>query len=99
MADRCKLVLAVILIYFFFTLLHLAFPYIFDTNINCIDYTQGFFKKAYDTFYYSLITFTTVGYGDCSPVGCLRIVAMIEGFVGPFMMSYFTVAFARKILR
>jgi len=29
----------------------------------------------------------------------LRFVAGIEGFIGVFMMAYFTVAFARKVLR
>ncbi len=50
-------------------------------------------------FYHSAITFFTVGYGDYSPWGAARIVAMFEGFTGVFMMAYFTVAFVRKILR
>lgn len=50
-------------------------------------------------FYHSAITFFTVGYGDYSPWGGTRIIAMLEGFTGVFMMAYFTVAFVRKILR
>lgn len=49
--------------------------------------------------YFSGITFLTIGYGDFYPVGIDRIWAGIEGFIGLFMMSYFTVAFVRKILR
>ena len=52
-----------------------------------------------DSFYFSAITYLTVGYGDFCPIGIDRWVASIEGFVGVFLMAYFTVAFVRKILR
>jgi hypothetical protein len=51
------------------------------------------------SFYHSAITFFTIGYGDVYPQGLSRIVSGIEGFMGVFMMSYFTVAFVRKVLR
>lgn len=51
------------------------------------------------SFYHSVITFFTIGYGDVYPQGLSRIISGIEGFIGVFMMSYFTVAFVRKVLR
>ena len=51
------------------------------------------------SFYHSAITFFTIGYGDVFPVGLSRLVSGLEGFMGVFMMSYFTVAFVRKVLR
>jgi len=51
------------------------------------------------SFYHSAITFFTIGYGDVFPQGLSRIFSAIEGFIGVFMMSYFTVAFVRKVLR
>jgi len=51
------------------------------------------------SFYLSIITFFTIGFGDFYPMGALRFVAGLEGFSGVFLMSYFTVAFVRKILR
>ena len=51
------------------------------------------------SFYHSAITFLTIGYGDHYPYGLVRWVSAIEGFLGLFLMSYFTVAFVRKILR
>ena len=51
------------------------------------------------SFYHSAITFLTIGYGDHYPYGAVRWVSAIEGFFGLFLMSYFTVAFVRKILR
>lgn len=51
------------------------------------------------SFYHAAITFFTIGYGDTFPTGLSRVVAGFEGFMGVFMMSYFTVAFVRKVLR
>ena len=51
------------------------------------------------SFYHSAITFLTIGYGDHYPYGAIRWVSSLEGFCGLFLMSYFTVAFVRKILR
>ncbi|MBL4651922.1 MAG: two pore domain potassium channel family protein [Flavobacteriales bacterium] len=50
-------------------------------------------------FYHSAVTFLTIGYGDYFPTGFFRILSAVEGWVGVFLMSYFTVAFVRKILR
>jgi uncharacterized protein YjbI with pentapeptide repeats len=51
------------------------------------------------SFYHSAITFLTIGYGDHYPYGSIRWVSALEGFFGLFLMSYFTVAFVRKVLR
>ena len=56
----------------------------------------GLIQKS---FYHSAITFLTIGYGDYYPEGLIRWLSSIEGFIGLFLMSYFTVAFVRKILR
>lgn len=57
------------------------------------------FEDFWNSIYYSSITFFTIGYGDYFPHGVLKLVAAFEGFSGVFLMSYFTVAFVRKILR
>ena len=97
--SPARVLLSTIITYFIFTLLHTILPYFMETAINCIDPATSFVSRFFNTAYYSAITFFTIGYGDCSPVGFLRLVASIQGFAGVFMMSYFTVAFARKILR
>jgi hypothetical protein len=51
------------------------------------------------SFYHCAITFLTIGYGDYYPSGNIRWFSSIVGFTGLFLMSYFTVAFVRKILR
>ncbi len=51
------------------------------------------------SFYHSAITFFTIGYGDHYPYKGARVISSLEGFLGVFLMSYFTVAFVRKVLR
>ena len=51
------------------------------------------------SLYHSAITFFTIGYGDYYPTNMCRVISAIEGWVGVFLMSYFTVAFVRKALR
>lgn len=58
------------------------------------------FNGSVQGLYFSLITFLTIGYGDISPLNNITaLLAGIEGFLGLFLMSYFTVAIVRKTLR
>ena len=50
-----------------------------------------------ECLYFSVITFTTTGYGDFSPIGLSRLVAVIEAFTGAFSISLFVVVFVRKM--
>ncbi|MBI5218949.1 MAG: two pore domain potassium channel family protein [Bacteroidia bacterium] len=97
-----RALLSAVITYIFFSLLHFIIPFFYwgTKCYNGIDPELSFFKRLGLTFYYSAITFFTAGYGDIFPlVGAGMVVASIELFFGIFMMSYFTVAFARKILR
>jgi hypothetical protein len=49
--------------------------------------------------YFSAVTFTTLGYGDCRPEGRLQYVAALEAVTGAIFLAMFTVIFARKLLR
>lgn len=99
--DPFRVLLSAVLTYVFFSLVHYIIPFFY--NGACYNYPSppaGEFARLGTTFYYSAITFFTVGYGDIYPlVPLAKIVAAIEPFFGTFMMAYFTVAFARKILR
>lgn len=48
--------------------------------------------------YFSLITFTTVGYGDISPNdnSIISIFVGLEGLIGAILISFFTVSFVRR---
>ncbi len=49
--------------------------------------------------YFSVVTFTTLGYGDFRPLGIFRYVAMTEGIFGWLTMSLFLVTLANVWLR
>jgi len=57
------------------------------------------FLEFANAVYFSVVTFTTLGYGDISPVGFARFVAAFEAFVGSFTMALFVVVFVKKMTR
>ena len=88
-----------------FTYLVFSFIYAFVLTVNTGGIISGL-GGSHDligifgrSFYHSGITFLTIGYGDFYPMGAVRWLSNLEGFIGVFLMSYFTVAFVRKILR
>ncbi len=97
--NPARVILSMLVSYLFF-----SFTYVIlmnFTNGNIISSVNNPDKLTHlqTALYHSAITFFTIGYGDHYPVGNIRIVSGIEGFAGVFLMSYFTVAFVRKILR
>ncbi len=49
--------------------------------------------------YYSVVTFTTLGYGDIVPLAFTRFLAASEAFIGAFAMALFVVIVAKKTSR
>lgn len=47
-----------------------------------------------DSIYFSTVTFTTLGYGDFSPLGGLRIVSLIEAFFGAMSIGFLVAGFS-----
>jgi len=58
-----------------------------------------FKPNFFQALYFSVITFTTVGYGDFTPVGITKLVAMTEVLSGIFIVPVFIVGLSRKFLR
>ncbi len=56
-------------------------------------------KIFMSSLYFSIVTFTTLGYGDLAPVGFARAFAAIEAFVGSFTLALFVVVFVKKMTR
>lgn len=77
--------------------------YLFGLDVTVIDFisdSSSYLEKMFGYIYYSGITFFTVGYGEITPNSTLTAaIAVIESFTGVFLMSYFVVAFARKVIR
>ena len=63
--------------------------------------TGGFVQKIdlFESFYLSIMTYTTVGYGDYLPMGWVRGVAAIEALSGILLTPLFLIALTRRYLR
>jgi hypothetical protein len=66
-----------------------------------IDFSQ--FGETVDdigaSLYVSVVTFSTLGYGDVHPIGISRMFACIEALLGLVFMSSFVATFLKRLLR
>ena len=69
--------------------------YAFDSSMSIAE-NFSFFLSC---LYYSVVTFTTLGYGDFTPIGISRAIAAIEAFTGSFTIALFVVVFVKKMTR
>ncbi len=60
--------------------------------------SQNLFRLL-ECIYFSVVTFTTLGYGDFTPHGLSRLLAALEAFMGSFTMALFVVVFVKKMTR
>ena len=56
-------------------------------------------KVFFGALYFSVVTFTTLGYGDVAPIGIARALAALEAFLGSFTLALFVVVFVKKMTR
>ena len=97
--DPIRVLISMIVVYTGFSFLYCVLPQFVYAGISCSGGDNASLSYFVQAFYYSAITFLTIGYGDCLPLGHIHWLAPIEGWMGVVLMSYFTVAFVRKILR
>ena len=95
--DPIRVLVSMFCVYVLYSIIYMILPVVSDTAIMTGLSEPENLSNVALSFYYSAITFFTIGYGDYYPEGYIRWVACIEGFSGVFMMSYFVVAFVRKI--
>lgn len=50
-----------------------------------------------ECLYFSVVTFTTLGYGDITPAGFGRLIAAVEAFTGSFTIALYVVVFVRRM--
>ena len=55
--------------------------------------------RSLNSLILSINTFTTLGFGDIPVVGISRYVAILEGFLGWFLLSIFSVSLISQILQ
>lgn len=56
-------------------------------------------NNPWDAVYFSVVTATTLGYGDIRPVGVGRLLASAEAIFGTFMWAVFLVVISRRYMR
>lgn len=56
-------------------------------------------KDILNCLYFSIVSFTTVGYGDYQPIGWSRFIGAGEAFIGAFFMALFVLTVGRKMNR
>ena len=71
------------------TVLQLNFDNSFSQNLSAL----------LNSIYFSVVTFTTLGYGDITPIGLSRLIAAIEAFCGSFSLALFVVVFVKRMTR
>ena len=82
-------------IYFFMGIMGSEGEIIFQSTQSLV---KGLTNFLY-CIYFSVVTFTTLGYGDISPIGWTRMIASIEAFMGSFILALFVVVFVKKMTR
>ncbi|EKQ57902.1 MULTISPECIES: potassium channel family protein [unclassified Clostridium] len=55
-------------------------------------------SKFGNAFYFTIITFTTVGYGDITPLNWMKVAVGVESFLGIFFSSSFVVSLSRRFM-
>lgn len=97
--DPLRVFISMLFTYLFFSATYMVLSVFTDADIVSSLGDPDKLSQFEKVMYHSAITFLTIGYGDYYPSGVHRWISSIEGFTGLFLMSYFTVAFVRKILR
>lgn len=71
----------------------------FPQTIGAICSSDGFVTNLGDIFYFSAVTFTTLGYGDLYPTGYLKLVSVLEALLGALFIALTIAVFSRKWMR
>lgn len=76
--------------FLFLTLLHTLHSLIWAYSLYLIPIIQSDFSSFQDLFYYSIVTFTTLGYGDMTISSEWKIMSGIEAINGIMLIGWST---------
>jgi len=95
--SALRLVLFGILAYFLIACLFSVIEYVLKSPLTYFKGTPGPLS-FWDLIYFNFTTILTVGYGDYSPSGYVRILSIIEAFIGVGLYSFFVAVLTVKSL-
>ncbi len=61
--------------------------------------TETVIGTLFDSLYFSVVTFTTLGYGDVQPIAFSRVVATVETIAGSALLALLVFVFGRRATR
>lgn len=98
--DYIKIIRTMIIIIIVFGFIYALFSqYILLEGVPLNIYaSNNVFVIIFNSLYFSLVTFTTIVYGDISPIGFIKLLAGIEGFLGVITTASLVTVFARKFI-
>jgi len=98
-----RIVLTMAVLIALFTCLYIVLPIFCVGHLVFSDgrfvFQDGIVFSIARSLYFSVVTFSTLGYGDIYPVGYLKLVAAVEAFIGLIVAAIFVVSLTRKIFR
>ena len=100
--DPLRVIFFSLLLIFFSSLFYYVFGLRFSGEYQAFSLQNSFKENViffFECLYYSVVTFTTLGYGDFIPIGFSRLVAALEAFTGSFTIALFVVVFVKKMTR
>ncbi|MGJ8670635.1 MAG: ion channel, partial [Oceanococcus sp.] len=100
--DPMRVVLFSWMVIVTFALIYSLFGLSFSGESLALDVQMSLWanlKIFMTSLYFSIVTFTTLGYGDLAPIGFARAFAAVEAFVGSFTLALFVVVFVKKMTR
>ena len=63
-----------------------------------VEYFGGMLNVIGNLIYFSVVVYTTVGFGEIVPIGMLgKIVMIFESLIGGFILAIFIIAMYKKI--
>ena len=100
--SPARVILFSILLILFFATLYFFSGLSFSGDSLAFDADKDLWQNTkfyFSSLYFSVVTFTTLGYGDLVPIGIARAFAALEAFLGSFTLALFVVVFVKKMTR
>lgn len=74
-------------------------PFVIVSNLLWLYIPEQYIKDFGYCLYFSIVTFTTVGFGDITPIGYSRLFSSLEMLCGVTIAGLWTATLARKMMR